>query len=372
MPQALNAARRRWCLAALALPLAGCVAAPYGTYYRPATAQPGARTGRGWCQGNAGPVTTLDIDLGGGMSLAARTERAGEGGVPLQVLLDVPPRTALHAEGLPLLRTLDGRPLAVRWSVRARRGVAIDPSALVDPQRLRPGAGPAAAHDPAAPQGWLTLRTVPLPAGLGERLELEGLALRQGDRLLAVPAVTLARPASPRQPDLYRSQAERAAVQARFEACRRDTPQRACENILGYSEDSDAGSIPGLRWRGRWERQRWSGGALGGELHLACQQPGPWRLEAGPWNLRDAAGGAVHPLRIASASLYFDDAVDLQTPMQPADAGTKVALDALLPADTPSFELVLPALLRDGERVAIAPLRFERRSLDVGVEPFNC
>jgi len=88
--------RRALLLGALALPLAGCVATPYGTYYRPSTRDPGARLRRAWCGGRAGPGTVLELDAPAGVRLVVRAERDGaqrqRPDLPLRVEVTLPPQ----------------------------------------------------------------------------------------------------------------------------------------------------------------------------------------------------------------------------------------------------------------------------------------
>jgi hypothetical protein len=49
-----------------------------------------------------------------------------------------------------------------------------------------------------------------------------------------------------------------------------------------------------------------------------------------------------------------------------------VFIEADLPEALPAFELRLPRLQLGDQTVAIAPIHFERRSFDGGIEPLNC
>jgi hypothetical protein len=50
----------------------------------------------------------------------------------------------------------------------------------------------------------------------------------------------------------------------------------------------------------------------------------------------------------------------------------RITIEVLLPGAAPDFDVVLPDLLLGTQRVAIPPIRFERRTFDGGIEPFNC
>jgi hypothetical protein len=368
--------RRRWCERALLLPalaaLGGCVAAPYGTYYRPSTAVPGTRERRAWCQGNAGPVTGLELDLGGGLLLSAWTDRGAPTGLLLRVAISVPSHMRLRFGDAPRLLAAGGQLLDVSWSVSAQRTVAVDPTNWLDPQALRPGTAQAAVEADAR-FGRLRAQVPPLAGPAPQRIVVQGLRLVRDGRSEAVPAIELARPASRTQAGTYRSPQEQAAARARADACRRDTPQRACDNIVEFAQVSHAAEAAGARWAWRWWTTTAGGAeALQAEVSTAVAEPGRWRLDTAAFQLRDADTGTVRPLRLTSAQLSFDDRIDPRNGVTPGPADTQVLLAAMLPEGMPDFELRLPVLLRDSSPFETAPLRFDRRSFDGGVEPLNC
>ncbi|MGZ9032436.1 MAG: hypothetical protein ACXW2G_13755, partial [Burkholderiaceae bacterium] len=55
--------------------LGGCVVTPYGPYYRPSAEHAAATVKGAWCQGVAGPKTTLELPLAPGVDLTARAQR---------------------------------------------------------------------------------------------------------------------------------------------------------------------------------------------------------------------------------------------------------------------------------------------------------
>lgn len=382
-------ARRTLLRGALALPLlaaAGCVAIPYGPYYRP-VAGPGARLRRAWCQGQAGPETTVEVDAGAGVRLLASAHRESlrrdEPALPLRVQLTLPAgaparfvsgRAALRESGSG--RALDA-PLAVRVTASAR--VAAD--ALVEPLRLRPAGAAGRPRDPRRAHGLLRAG-FQAPAGFAPAamsLQLPAVQIGgAGGEAIATPPVLLRRPGSDRRPGDYRSEAEQQHLREREAACRRDTPKLACENIVPYGERSFAVEAGPLHWSGRWWRFETATRAepLRGDLELAVQDTRPWRLPDAAVQLADAAGGSAGTLRLPfpALDLLFEDDITLATPLQAVAGGgaPRLLLEAALPEGLPGFELVLPPLEAGGERVELAPLRFERRMFDGGVEPLNC
>jgi hypothetical protein len=367
-------ARRRLLRAAGLLPLAslaGCVVAPYGSYHRPSSSLAGAQLGKAWCQGQSGPETRLQADLQG-VRLSVRTEpqpRSGPPGILLFAELTVPPGQLLHWQGEPRV-LVEGRPPAVSPQVSARRSLLLAAEQWADLVTLRPG---SVAMDPQAPYGSLLVRPAAV-AGQPARVVVEGLALEQAGMRWVLPATPLARPASRTLPDVYRSDAEQAAVLARAGACSLDTPQQACDNIVEFSSDSHRGQDASLRWRGRWYLARRSGAAprFEGELNLSPLRAGRLRVVDSAWQVRAADGGAAQPLRSAQVRLSFDDRLDAGHVVPAAGVETRIAVQAMLPEDVPTFDFLLPAFATAGRKVEPARIRFERRRFDGGVEPFNC
>lgn len=365
-------ARRRWLRALAALPLAGlggCVVAPYGTYYRPSTGISGARGRKAWCQGQAGPETGLDADLGG-LRLSVRSERMQRdgAGVRLHAALTLPPGRSLRLDG-PLQVRTDGRLLPVAASASVRRSMVVPVGSWVDAPALRPG---RLSRDAQAPQGRLVLQVAPAPAQ-PPRIVIEGLVLRLPSGEFVLPASELARPASRRLPDFYRSEGEQAASLGRAAACRRDTPQAACDNLVEFGNISHAGQDDRVGWQGRWYQARVAGGArLEGAMTLMPQVPGRWWLDPAGFRVRAAPTGPSHPLQVARVELLFDDQLEQRATIPASGVETRIQFEALLPDGLAAFELVLPSMDSEAGRLQLPPVLFERRSFDGGVEPFNC
>lgn len=381
-------ARRALLRGALTLPLlavAGCVAVPYGPYYRP-VAGSGARLRRAWCQGQAGPETTVEIDAGAGVRVVASAHRESlrrdEPGLPLRVQVTLPagvPARFVSARA-DLRETGSGRALDVPLAVRVVASARVAADAWVDPLRLRPAAGAGRPRDPRRAHGLLRT-SFQAPAGFAPAaMSLQLPAVQTGGpggATLATPPVLLRRPGSDKRPGDYRSEAEQQHLREREAACRRDTPKLACENIVPYGERSFAVEAGALHWSGRWWRFETAARAepLRGELELAVQDARPWRMAEPVVQLTDPAGGGTAlRLPFPALDLLFDDDIALATPLQavPGGGAPRLLLEAALPDGLPGFELVLPPLELGAQRVEIAPLRFERRMFDGGVEPLNC
>lgn len=376
--------RRLLLLTGLSLPLAGCLPAPYGSYYRPSTADPRARALRGWCGGQAGPLSVLEIDLDSGLRLRARAERdyveRERPDLPLRLDLQLPaaPPSRFVAAALTLRETAGGKTIEAPLAVRVVRSISLAAGAEVDASALRPGGAAALANDAAAPQGtarWQFRAAADFaPASFALQLPTVHIGAQRFD----TPAVVLSRPGSAARPGDYRSAAEQQHLRDREAACRRDTPKLACENIVPYSERSFAISAGPLHWSGRWSRFESSARAepLTGSLSLAVTDPRPWRLADPAVTLSDPTSGRREQLQPGSFDIRFDDRIALDTPLQPAPAAqrasTTLYLEASLPPGLAGFEVQLPPLLLGERRIDMPPIRFERRSFDGGVAPFNC
>jgi hypothetical protein len=336
----LPGARRGWRAAAALAPLAllaGCVVAPYGTHYRASTTQPGAQEVKAWCGGLAGPVTGLAMDLGGGVRLEAFTQAERAEGVPLRLDLVVPAGPGFAFAG-PVRVLADGRELAVPFTGAVRRSVRVEPGQEIDAARLRPG---RASRDAAAPQGELLLHlqtAAPVPS----RIAVQGPELVFADGAGRLPPVELAR--SARKPFLFVS----------------GGPDSSRESVEG--------TLPAMRWSGRWLYRDTHAEA---ELKLRPRDARPFRLETASLQWRDA-NGAVLPVRLARAELWFDDRFAPGQDIGAAPFETRVALEATLAPGISAFVVQWPDMLHAGRRLTVAPLRFERRSLSGGVQPFNC
>lgn len=376
--------RRHLLLAGMAAPLAGCVALPYGTYYRPSSADAGASVRRAWCGGQAGPGSVLQIDAPLGIRLEATTDRPyarrNEPGVPLRVQMALPSTQPLRfAGGAPtLIDPASGRAIPARFVARVSSRVQLASDAVVDTMALRPTGSAGTARDATAPHGRASW-TLQLPADFAPpSFTLELPTVLQQGQALRTPAVVLSRPGSAKRPGDYRGEAEQQHLRDREAACRRDTPKLACENIVPYSERSFALRAGPLSWEGHWAR--FEGGSAPTPVRvtqsLVVAYPGPWRLAEPVLSLSDPASGRRLALPLPQMHLNFEDSFDFDTPLltQPAPQRDplRLSIEADLPEGLPAFELRLPPLQVGGQTVTLAPLQFERRSFDGGIEPFNC
>jgi len=204
------------------------------------------------------------------------------------------------------------------------------------------------------------------PVGVApQSFTLTAPALQVGEVLHRLPAIEL----------------RRAAPLSSSRTAYRDPLLTAGPAALSFDRRSGP-----VSWRGEWDHfeKRYDQRPVHGVIELRVATAEPWQWQATPFKMQDVADGRRHALTVDGHSISFDDEVALDTPLRAparrsepgiaagAFLGTTLLLEASLPADVPSFAVQLPALLLDGRPRPIAPLRFVRRSLDVGVEPFNC
>lgn len=370
--------RRRLMLAVAALPVAGCVPAPYGAYFRPGSDAP-SRLLRAWCQGQAGPTTRIEQDLAPGTTLVASVERAAAdrpaAGWTLHVRLDLDSGAACrHAGDAPRLVALEGgADLAATASVRARRQVTLARHDLVEPDALHPTGGIVrAVSGPAVPLSRLDL--VGPVAVAPQRLRLDTPGLQVAGRLAPLAGIEMHRVPDRSVRTFYRE----PALQAELEACRAAPAggrcaQRLFDGFAGFERTDGP-----VRWRGQWDHfeNRHDRRPVHGRIEVLVAGGRAWRWADGSFTLHDLDTGVAHALEGDTQTVEFDDAVDLATPWRPlahpAKARSALWIEVPLPADAPGFELRWPALAIDGRPVDPAPIRFERRSFDGGFEPFNC
>lgn len=363
--------RRRLLLAAMTLQLVGCLPMPYGRYHLPSAVDAPARRRRGWCQGQAGPETQIELDtplpwVAQVLSVPGRADL-------LRVELTLPASRGLQfaSDELQLVGA-DGRVLAQRPQARVRRAVRVTPRLDVDAAKLSPAAT-------AQPSIVAAVLTADGPAGYAPTsLKLAGPRLLADGRSVAVPTIELDRPDGDAVLR-YHSLERRRALEAQVGACRRDTPQRACDNLLRYDDLSfEQADGSGFAWRGTVSSfdSRVRPRPLRIELTLDAPHAGRWRLDDPTVMLSDAATGHRESVRVESMTLRFDQTVALSAPIRPAPAEhpaeTRWQVEVPLPADLDRFELRLPAARLDGREATFPRLRFESRAFDGGFEPFNC
>ncbi len=353
--------RRSLLTAALGLPLAGCLALPYGTYFRP-EADEAVTLKRAWCSGQAGPATELELELAPGTWLRAGTSelkpKGGEGW-GLRMNISVAAGTSLAFTG-PTWRLTEveaGRTIDSGNTMRLRSTVPLTPGERVDPRVRHPSGGVVRTPNADAPFGTATLQLVG-PRGVApQAFTLTSPALQVGEQLVQLPAIEL----------------RRAAALSSQRTAYRDPALQAGPASLSFERRSGPAT-----WRGEWDHfdKRYDQRPVHGQIALRLATGEPWRWQDRPFEMIDAADGRRHALSIDSHAIGFADEVALDTPLRaaPEHAGarTTLQLEAALPAGVPSFQLQLPALQIDGRPRAIAPLRFMRRNFDGGIEPFNC
>lgn len=375
--------RRRWLLGAAALPLAGCVATPYGPYHRPSSTDPSARSVRAWCGGTAGPVTRLELDAGSGVRITARAERdhaeRNRPDLPLRIAIELPRDRPVQLNPAALeVRSGRNGILAIAATTRVHGGARLGATDEVDVEPLRPGGRHGLAADSLAPRGWAVLELLGMEGDTPMALELSGPAVNGDGRRWSFPTVELRRPPSRDTIGWYRSATQRQALADRAAACRRDTPKLACDNLERYSQASFEVDDGEIAWRGEIGALQVPATAqrLRAEIFLAVRRASRWRLDGAAFPMRDLDTGRRQTLRAVRLDLRFAETLPagavLELPPAAAASSAIVNLEVPLPSGIGDFEVRIPPVDVGGRRVDVAPLRFERQSFDGGIEPFNC
>jgi hypothetical protein len=375
--------RRRLLKAAVALPtmpLAGCVVTPYGPYHRPSAEHPSVRYKGAWCNGVAGPPAVIELTLAPGVLLSAVAQRddmeRDRPELPLRITLTLPPAPARFAdEQLQVLA--GGKPAGNAPQVRVFRYARLPAEAWVDPVRVRPSGAVANGLEQSGPHGSATLQVSVGPGFTADRIVLEGVAIEQGSRRIAMPMFEMTRPVSERSKTDFTSSAMQARLRVRVADCQRDTPRRDCNAIVDYAPHSFDLDEPEARFHGRF--YRFDGRAdqpLNGEIIITPKRPERWRLASNRIDVVDVASGRRRTAPLERLMVAVSDHVPLDTPLfaGPVDGtgDARMSIDVLLPGDAGDFELKLPALLLASQRIDVPTIRFDKRSFDGGIEPFNC
>jgi hypothetical protein len=375
----------QWWITALALAssmLGGCVVAPYGPYYRPSTEHAAATLKGAWCQGVAGPKSVIELPLAPGVQLTARAQRnyveRERPELPLRIEISLPAQQPMRfgAATVRVVETGTGKPLGGSPEVTVFRYATLKVDGWVDPARVRPSGAAGTPLKADAPHGDATLRVSFEPGFAPERLQFDGLVVERDDGALDLPPVAMSRPASKSSLRDYRSPALHARLEHEAATCRLETPQRACNNIVEHSNLSFALVEPAARWSGRWFVFGDGAGAhVQGDIRFAPTAPGRWRLASNTVKARDVAG-ETHQASIDALHIAFNDRIALDTPLfaGPVEGGgdARITIEVLLPGAAPDFEVALPDLQLGAQRVPVPPIRFDRRTFDGGIEPFNC
>jgi hypothetical protein len=372
--------RRTWLLGAAALPLSACVVAPHGLYFRPSTDAP-ATVRRPFCGHQSGPPSQIVLDAGT-IAIEAEARRDyifGDGShIPLKVRLLLPRQRPVRftADRLRVIEQASQREIDAPASVRVLSSATLAATDEVDIAVLHPaGAVPSLAISPA-PYGLATLRLHGPERLAPLAMQVQAPALWLAGQRHMLPPVVVRRPPGSTYVN-YRDSATTLLLEQRAESCRSDKTARDCIERQRLSETSFQGQAGGMQWRGQLRfTTETAERPLHGRLELTPGDARPWRLESDTVEVRDIGGGPPIPLHSRELDIEFRDELPLSAPLHrrrsPASGDTRIDITLRLPNETPNFELRFPPAWVGEERVDIPALRFERRALDGGVEPFNC
>ncbi len=371
----------RLAVAVAALVLAGCLPAPYGTYYRPAYPDPSAEVTRASCGGQAGPPARLAFNAPPGLKFTASALKAPIGGGahwPLAIAFALPPGHTFRftADTIELATDATGPGVAVAPSVHAHVTLRLPADRWIDAATLAP-ADPVLRRPTDRPLG-----TVRIGFGrfdmITEAIEVTLPAIETERGRVTIPPLRLDMDRRRWGTRYYRTAEYLQSVIARTEACTREGRQR-CENIRDF--DAYAFRIPagdfelvGRFWAMETTKRV---DPLMFELVIEARGTERWRIVEPVVRVRDLAGGPVQEHRFTELGAAFHAPVPLSAPIRSARTGrateTHVRIDANLGSEERSRYFVrLPPYMFDGERYELKPIELELRRFDGGIEPFNC
>lgn len=361
--------------------LAGCVPFPYGVYYRPAYPDPSAVVSQASCGGRAGPPARIAFQAPPGFRVEANALRrplAQDGDRPLTISLALPPGHTLRFTEDTLRVDSGGREAALSTpSLRAVTHYRLRPEAWIDAAALAPA-------DPGAQRmGDDPIATARLGFGKlevqGDTLDVQLPAIETDAGRIAFGALRLEADTARPYVRTYRTRQQLEAVVAREAQCRREAPGMRCENIRLFDPYAFRVRSGDFEAAGRFWSMVTSRGdvaPLQFELEMRAHGPARWRFVEPVVGVRHASG-KWHARQFAEVDVVFASAVPLSTAIRSATGGrateTAVRIDANLGRDERArYVITLPPYEFDGVRRELAPLEFERRTFDVGIEPFNC
>ncbi|MCM5572331.1 hypothetical protein M6I34_17590 [Burkholderiaceae bacterium FT117] len=364
-------------LAAVAL-LAGCIPAPYGPYYRPSYPDASAQAVKAWCGGQAGPPTGLVVSLADGLTMRVGAATATGAAPKAMLSFELAPGTTLRFLE-DSVRVDDGAGsgrIPVRMSVASHARVA--PTDIVDLPAL--SAVAPAALDAAGPGAVsITVGTGFSPGAAGVRpevLRIEWPSIRWADGTVTrFAAVELKGRMSKSGWLQYRTDDETEALQARYARCRAETPQRNCAFLLDSYENGFTVGADGATLRGRLLVTEPAKPRLAAYLTMELPQLQAWRWSDPDVLLRDPRSGQSwrQPFGASGVGVRAQG-LPLSTPLAaPAGASATASIEVPLgSAAGERYRLRLPPVEVNGRRTQPEAIELERRTMDGGLEPFNC
>lgn len=365
-------------LAASCALLAGCLPAPYGPYYRPSYPDALAQPVKAWCGGQAGPPTGLIVMLADGLTMRVGAGTATQAAPTAGLRFELAPGTALRFLD-DTVRVGDGARsdrVAVSMSVASHARVAAQDT--VDLAALS-AVAPAALDAAGASVVSITVDTGFSPGAAGVRpdtLRIEWPPIRWEDgSVTRFAAVELKGRISKSGWLQYRTDEESEALRARYARCRAETPQRNCAFLPDSYENGFTVRADGATLRGRLLVIEPAKPRLAAYLTMELS-----RLQAWGWTdpvvvLRDARSGQSwrQPLGPSGVSVRAQGLALSTRVLAPAAASATASIEIPLGgAASERYRLRLPPLEVNGRSIQPEPIELERRTMDGGLEPFNC
>lgn len=379
--------------------LAGCVPAPLGPYYRPIYPDASARYTGDACQGQAGAPASLSFVVADGVSIAITTLRTyGEKDRPdrpLRIAIGVPTGTQIQflAKEIRIASSPQDSGVGISPAIDIAAAVLMPGNEVADFSRIAPtpfasgqGSYPVKNFSAAT---WLDFSWQDDFVPSAFSMEIPPILLLDVEQTDRQPIVLAAR--AKKRPEsypgeyktqtslVYATNEAESALAEKYAKCIRDKPAARCKDILTFDDAGFKVEKNGFRYSGRWyvhdvERHT----PFSAELKIESEYSGRWRFASDQIRIVDSSGGAERVYRFASYPLSFSYQVPLDTPVRGVNTlayrqTTTVLINSSLGTDElPRYFVKLPAVLINGKRYEIAPIELEKRTFDLGLEPFNC
>lgn len=377
--------------------LGGCLPAPLGKYYKPYYPDSSATYSGDACGGKAGAPAALTLALADGVSLSINAWRSyGEKSRldrPLHISLQLPKDVRLQflSDEIRVGGKADDEGQKISAPLDIFASVMLDSDQFVDLQKIAPtpfpnaGAGPAVDNFSATTALYFSWQDNFVPSELAMDLPaivVEGQKPMPPIRLLARAKKRLETYPGQYQRSsslIYTTEESERALALKYARCTKETPERKCDNIPRYDDGRFSLEQQGFQLSGRWyvfdvEKHT----PFSGELVLRYQAPVKWKFASNQIRITDLASQAERVYRFTQFALHFGYQVPLTTPIRgvneaPYSDSTKVSINASLGSEElPKYFIRLPPLLINGKTYRLAPIELEKRSLDIGLQRFNC
>ena len=374
----------------LPLALAGCVPAPYGSYYKPVYPDPSSIITKPYCGGMAGPPTQLSFTGPEGIKLSISATKAyaekDRKDWPLSLSIDIPKGSTFRflEEGYEIAYTPSDKGSMVRGEILVSTAVTLPANAWIDVDQVGPtSADLTRQYLASSPSG--SFAEIRLASGVIKGLTPESLGIQLpdimvADRRISMPLIELLKlENSTRLAGMtYRSSAHAGALGKRFAECTRNTPDRLCSNILNYDSESFKNDVEDFSLLGRvWLSGDGNTPDLHYEIRMRTRVAARWRFASKTIRFTDVSTGAEHAQDLGPISVFWRYPVPFMSGLTSTDRGersnTGIVINGSLGQEEQSrYFIRLPPFILNGRQYQLKPIELELHRFDGGLQPFNC